>query len=82
MLKRRLESDSPSPDEVDAYSFKQLIRTGAEKGFIENPEEWFLFRELRNQTAHAYSETKAELVYSSSTKLYYASNQLWKNLSK
>lgn len=82
MLKRRLEADMPSPSEIDPYSYKQLIRTGAEMGLLQNPEDWFLFRELRNQTAHAYSESKANLVYSNAPKLYVASNELWKNLVK
>ena len=44
MLKRRLEADSASPYEIDNLLFKKLIRTGAEKGFIDNPLGWFKYR--------------------------------------
>lgn len=34
MLKRCLELDLPTPSEVDAYSFRQLLRVGGERGLV------------------------------------------------
>jgi nucleotidyltransferase substrate binding protein (TIGR01987 family) len=69
MLKRRLERDVPTPASVDAMSFKELIREGFERGYVDNPEEWFLFREHRNTVAHTYDEAKAKVVFDSAVKL-------------
>ena len=63
MLKRQIEMDSPTPASVDAMSFKELIREGAERGLINNPEAWFEYRRQRNLTSHVYNETKAINVY-------------------
>lgn len=63
MLKRRLEIDLPTPSNIDLMGFKELIREGAERGFIENPESWFEYRHQRNITAHTYNELKAKQVY-------------------
>jgi len=63
MLKRHLENIEASADTIDHLSYKNLIRTGAEKGLIDDPVAWFNFREKRNITSHAYDEDKAENVY-------------------
>ena len=34
MLKRYLEATEPTPESIDAMSFQELIRTGAEKGLL------------------------------------------------
>lgn len=52
MLKRRLERDLPSPDEIDGMNYRNLIRVGAEYGLISNVSDWFLYREKRNITSH------------------------------
>jgi nucleotidyltransferase substrate binding protein (TIGR01987 family) len=69
MLKRRLELDVPTSASVYAMSFKELIREGFERGYIANPEEWFLFREHRNTVTHTYDEAKAKIVFDSAVKL-------------
>jgi nucleotidyltransferase substrate binding protein (TIGR01987 family) len=63
MLKRRIELDSPNPAAVDAMSFKDLLRDGAERGLIENVEKWMIYRDRRNITAHTYDEQKAASVH-------------------
>ena len=63
MLRRKLEDMAESAIEIEQMGFKPLIRTGAEKGFIDNPVDWFDYREKRNITSHTYDEEKAELVY-------------------
>jgi len=62
-LKRVLENMAASPDEIDALSFRDLIRHGAEKGLIDDPAAWFGFREERNISSHTYDEAKAKEVY-------------------
>lgn len=62
MLKRRLERDAATPAEVDSLGFRELIRAGAERGFVADPEAWFEYRDRRNQTAHTYGEATAERV--------------------
>jgi len=63
MLKRQLEIDSQTPASIDAMGFKEMIREGAERGLIDNPEVWFEYRRQRNITSHVYNETKAISVY-------------------
>ncbi len=62
MLRRQL-AEIEQPSEVERLSYRDLLRLGAEKGFIDNPADWFQFRENRNMTSHTYDETKAEAIY-------------------
>ncbi|MDX8395417.1 MAG: nucleotidyltransferase substrate binding protein [Mariprofundaceae bacterium] len=64
MLRRQLEQVSHSKDEIDHASFRDMIRMGAEKGLIDDPEAWFEFRNKRNITSHTYNENKAKDVFS------------------
>lgn len=59
MLRRRLSMDLPSAQEVDAMTWRALIRAGAVQGLIEDVDAWFLYREKRNITSHTYDEKKA-----------------------
>ena len=43
--------------------FRDLLRLGAEKGLIDEPVDWFSFREKRNITAHSYDEAQAEQIF-------------------
>ncbi len=63
MLRRQL-SEILSAEEVGRLSFRELMRIGAEKGFIDDPVPWFRFREMRNITSHTYDEGKAEQIAS------------------
>jgi len=63
MLKRQIEAEAASPSAVDGYSFRDLLREGAERGVIVNVEAWFGYREQRNITSHTYDEQKALSVY-------------------
>lgn len=64
MLKRQLEQELPSSEELDQLPFKQVIRIGAERGLIESPQRWFDYRDKRNITSHTYDEDKAREVFS------------------
>jgi nucleotidyltransferase substrate binding protein (TIGR01987 family) len=63
MLRRELEKSAASPTEVDFDSFRDLLRTAAEKGLIANIEAWFSYRKMRNISAHTYDHKKAQQVY-------------------
>ena len=65
MLKRRLEMDAPSPEAIDAMSYRDMIREGAERGLIDEPVAWFDYRQKRNLTTHTYNEDVAQEVYQS-----------------
>jgi len=82
MLKRRLEIDLPTPSNIDLMGFKELIREGAERGFIENPESWFEYRHQRNITAHTYNELKAKQVYQTALLFIEDANNLLQQLKQ
>lgn len=63
MVKRQIEAESASPDEVDETNFREVLRVAAEKGLIADVEAWFKYRKMRNITAHTYDHEKAQQVY-------------------
>ncbi|MFZ4761577.1 MAG: HI0074 family nucleotidyltransferase substrate-binding subunit [Alphaproteobacteria bacterium] len=64
MLKRYLEATEASPASIDAMSFQELIRTGAEKGLLQHSwDQWKHYRHFRSVTSHSYNEKKAEEVF-------------------
>ena len=60
MLKRQLEQIVASPAEVDAMTYMQLIRSGAESGLIADVSRFKDYRDKRNITSHTYNPAKAE----------------------
>lgn len=79
-LKRVLEAEAASPDEIDLLSFRDLIRFGAERGLIDSPEDWFVFREERNISSHPYDEAKAAEVYNTALLFAVKARQLLEKL--
>lgn len=63
MIKRQIEAESASPEEVDETNFREVLRAAAEKGLIADVEAWFKYRKMRNITAHTYDHEKAKQVY-------------------
>ena len=59
MLKRRLELDLPDAASVDAMSYRELIRSGAERGLVTDAAAWMLYRDKRNTTSHTYNAARA-----------------------
>ena len=55
MLKRRLEIELPDSQSVDTLSFREMIRSGAERGWIADVDAWMVFRDKRNLTSHTYN---------------------------
>lgn len=63
MLKRHLEITSPTPSEIDEYTFQTLIRTGYERGLLLNSwDKWATYRDNRNRTSHGYNEQNAIII--------------------
>ncbi len=63
MLRRQIEAGAASPDEVDTFNFRDVLRVGAEKGLIADVQAWLGYRQMRNLTAHTYDHEKARQVY-------------------
>ena len=62
-IQRYLELNVPNPDEVDFFTFNELIRAGNEKGILlRNLEDWDIYRLRRNITSHTYDLEKAKIV--------------------
>jgi nucleotidyltransferase substrate binding protein (TIGR01987 family) len=80
MLKRQLEQEVPNPAEVDRMSFRELLREGAERGMVEDPEQWMFYRQSRNITSHTYDEEKAKQVYESALDFYQDARELLSEL--
>jgi nucleotidyltransferase substrate binding protein (TIGR01987 family) len=60
ILKRYLEMISPNPEEIDALSFADLIRSGNEQSLLLSDwSQWKIFREMRGKSSHTYDEVIA-----------------------
>lgn len=62
IIRRQLEGEAASADEVAQADFRSLLRLAGESGLIDDVEAWFEYRKLRNITAHTYDREKAQLV--------------------
>ncbi len=80
MLKRKLERDAANPSLIDQLPYRDLIREGAVRGYIEHPEPWFEYRAARNITSHTYDEQKAIVVYRTAVQFVKDAAVLLKNL--
>ncbi|MBI5813994.1 MAG: nucleotidyltransferase substrate binding protein [Nitrospinae bacterium] len=65
MLKRWLESAVPDSSAIDQMNYMEIIRAGAEAGFIMDIARFRDYREKRNITSHTYNNEKAELIAAS-----------------
>ena len=63
MIKRRLEADAFTPEEVDASNFRDVLRAAGERGLVQDVEAWFAYRALRGATSHTYDQDKARQVF-------------------
>jgi nucleotidyltransferase substrate binding protein (TIGR01987 family) len=60
MLKRYLESVSPTSGAYDAMAFSAIIRSANEQGLLLGDwAHWKLYRVMRGKTSHTYNETIA-----------------------
>lgn len=79
-MKRVLETVHGDP--VDQFSFNELLRTAAERGYIENVEAWLTFRKMCNQSSHTYDQSIAALVFAQAKPFLLCANILLKNLEE
>ncbi len=80
MIKRQLEAEAAVPSDIDALSFRSLMREAAEKGMIASFEPWLVFREQRNITSHVYNQEKAKSVFETAKDFLPAAQGLLSNL--
>jgi nucleotidyltransferase substrate binding protein (TIGR01987 family) len=62
-IRRVLETRHSDP--VDQMAYNDVLRTAAERGYIDNVEQWFEYRKARNHTSHTYDADAAALVFAS-----------------
>lgn len=63
LIKRYIEQEIPLSENVDRLNYRDLIRVAFEVGILGHVEQWFQYREARNNTSHAYDENKAHAVF-------------------
>lgn len=64
-IQRYIELNIPNQDDINSFTFNQLIRQANEMGVLKNNlENWIIYRQMRNITSHTYDEEKAEQVLS------------------
>lgn len=68
-MKRYLEK-SLGESVTIGLSKKELFRIAAENKLITKVEDWFIYNEARNMTAHIYDNQAADDVYKTATKFY------------
>ena len=80
MIKRYLENNE---ENVNEFSFNELIRTANEKGLLlGNLENWNDYRLKRNITNHTYDADKAQEIISIVDNFYNEVKFLYKELEK
>ncbi len=57
-IRRSLE-DAEAWNDVDRMTVGDVLRAAADYGIISSAEQWFYFRERRNDSAHEYFDTVA-----------------------
>lgn len=69
MLRRYLRFISISDDEVNEFTFRDLIRRASDLRLIQGDvAAWIAFRQARTDTVHTYNESRAIEVASATTK--------------
>lgn len=63
MMKRQLKLMAISEDSIDVDNFRDMLREAIKQGLIEDIDQWFAYRKMRNITSHTYDQNKAEQVY-------------------
>lgn len=59
-IKRHLSLISDNPSAINEMSFQEIIREAYTKGILQNSwDTWWKYRDDRNTTSHAYSESTA-----------------------
>ncbi|MDO4697714.1 MAG: nucleotidyltransferase substrate binding protein [Pasteurellaceae bacterium] len=81
ILKRYLETISANPEQYDAMTFQDLIRTANEYGLLLGDwSDWKRYRDMRSRTSHTYDEDTAILVVNGIPKFLSEAQHLVKTL--
>jgi nucleotidyltransferase substrate binding protein (TIGR01987 family) len=64
MLRRTLINNATSASLITDLTFNDLLRKGADAGFLDSVNTWRIWRDMRNATSHTYDENKAAEVAS------------------
>ena len=76
-IRRYVADNILPPGTAGQMLLPDIIRTAARNGLIGTPDEWFDFRDRRNETAHEYfDEDVAERMANTAPELHHAVNQL------
>ena len=78
MLKRYLEEFGL--EKVDGLNNRDLFRVGFEQGLLDDPEAWFHYLKMRNQSSHIYDAGKAAAVFASARQFQLAAQELLSRL--
>ena len=78
MIKRYLEEYGL--EKADGLNNRELFRIGREQGLIADPEKWFHYLKMRNQTSHVYDKAKAAEVFAAAREFLPDSQYLLKRL--
>ena len=68
MIRRQIELESDSPDQIDRTNFWDMLRIAGEKGIIAGVEAWFAYHKTRDISAHTYDREIAQQVYKDTQK--------------
>ena len=79
-LKRYLEEYGM--EKVDSLNNRDFFRVGFEQGLLDDPEVWFHYLKMRNQSSHVYDEAKATMVFSSARKFQQDAQSLLERLEE
>ena len=63
------------------YSRKELFRTAAQLGLIDDPNLWFGYHDARNISSHTYSEENAVLAFSHAATFFQDARKLYNFLA-
>ena len=78
MLKRYLEEFGL--EKVDSLNNRDLFRVGFEQGLLDDPEAWFHYLKMRNQSSHIYDEGKAAAVFAAARDFQQVAQELLNRL--
>ncbi len=71
-IRRSLEDATLLKTDVDRMTVGDVLRAAADYGIIASAEQWFYFRERRNDSAHDYFDTVASRTAEAAPELHQA----------
>ena len=68
-IQRWINENTPVRKEEFSLTRKDLFRTAAQYGLIDDPEAWFAYHNARNLMSHMYDVEKARIVLETAPRL-------------